>query len=346
MFEESLDGLGFLLKRSQMRNRLPLQLGSCSNRFSAVHAGFEVVVQVFIRIEFRTVGGKIEYLDPIFVLFQPLPDRVTVVHFKIIQDQEDLAVHVLDQPCEELLHDRRVHSLAEQHEPHLTLVGNRGDQTDILPSGTDPHEGCLAPWSIAAAILVAVAQTGFIAPMDLRLFPLGSLGNDRVLLLKPLLDRFGVLLIGPSKRLLRSEPPALQVLAHRADRHSNPPLLLDDLLNTESSPQSEGKFQLIRCLIPDQDAHLFLLLLTQGSAHSQPAAPLLNHHPFLAALLVSPAPLADRGVVDADDLGDLLVLSTALPKANGLVAQLLLDFWTEFACVNLFHARDYNISRI
>src|SRR3954447_8495696 len=90
---------------------------------------------------------------------------------------------------------------------------------------------------VAAAVLAGRTHTRLVAPVDLPAF-LGRTPFDvRVLLLQPLLDFLGVLLVRLTDRLLRGVAPAVEVLAHRADRQVLFGLLLDQLPDRGAGPQ-------------------------------------------------------------------------------------------------------------
>ena len=58
---------------------------------------FEVIVEVFIRIEFRAVSGQIEHFDAFFVLFEPRFYEFGVMDPEVVYNQDDLAFSVLDE---------------------------------------------------------------------------------------------------------------------------------------------------------------------------------------------------------------------------------------------------------
>lgn len=56
--------------------------------------GFEVPVQVFVGIDLRRVRREIENLNLIFALSQPGRYKLRVMHFQVIEDQEDFLAAV------------------------------------------------------------------------------------------------------------------------------------------------------------------------------------------------------------------------------------------------------------
>ncbi len=79
----------------------PDQAGLVPGWHPAVHPRLEVPVQVLVRVELRRVGRQVEELYLVAVGAEPGPDNLRVVHFEVVQDQEDLPARVLDEPREE-----------------------------------------------------------------------------------------------------------------------------------------------------------------------------------------------------------------------------------------------------
>src|SRR3954467_11952525 len=80
----------------------------------------------------------------------------------------------------------------------------------------NPNHRCPAARGIATAAHVIRAQSGLVTPEDHPPSLPGPRHNGRVAPPQPAPHRRWVLLKGPPDRLLRREPPARQVLAHRA----------------------------------------------------------------------------------------------------------------------------------
>lgn len=90
-----------------------------------------------------------------------------------------------------------------------------------------------------------LAHSRLVGPVHLPLLGLGPPDERRIVFLQPLLYLLRGLLQGSLGRALRREPPAPQVLAHRADGQRQTELDLDGLLHRLTAPQrirqSEGR---------------------------------------------------------------------------------------------------------
>jgi len=91
-------------------------------------------------------------------------------------------------------------------------------------------------------------KSGLVPEQDLRLARLCLGGDGRKGLGLPLFNGFGIALIGPLQRLLRSQSQARKQPANRGQRQSNAKSGEQQLLNDLPCPKTEVK------PIPDQQA--------------------------------------------------------------------------------------------
>jgi len=303
-----------------------------------MHPEFQIAIQVLIRIELGRVGGQVEHLDLLKVLFQPLVYQFAVMHSQIVDNQKHLAAHILDQPSHKSNQGLGVHGISVDHEPDLALIGDGGDQIDPLGFGRQADSRSLAARSVAAAVIAAVTQPGLVGPVDLSLFLFGALDDRRILFFQPLLHFFGVLFVGTPEGLLRRKPPALQVFPNGPDGHAHSPQLFDQLLHRNPRPQGEGQFQLVGLFVADQPLKLLLLLPRQLPASSRRPAAFANTDTFDPTVLVQLTPSVDRAWVHLENRCDLLNTVALFAQLHRLPSQLLLDFGFECARIDFFHA--------
>ena len=90
MFKELFYFQRLFLKHPQMRNRLLLQLHPRPRRLALKHPSLEIVIQILIRVQLRAIRRQIENLNLLFVLLQPLLDRLAIMNSQIVQDQNTL----------------------------------------------------------------------------------------------------------------------------------------------------------------------------------------------------------------------------------------------------------------
>ena len=327
-----------LLEHPQMTNGLFSQLRFARGGNPRMNPDFQITIQVLIRIELGRVGGQVEHLDLLRVFFQPLVYQFAVMHSQIVDDQKHLAIYILDQPTQKSNQRLGVHGIPVDHEPDLSLIGDRRDQIDPLGLGRQADSRSLAAGSVAAAVVAAVAQPGLVGPVNLSILMFGAFDDRRISLLQPLLDHFGVLLVSAPIGLLRSKPPAFQVFPNGPDGHAHSPQLFDQLLHRNPRPQGERQFQLIGLLVADQPLKLLLLLYGQLPASSSRPTAFANTDTFDPTVLVQLAPSVDRAGIHLEHLSDVLNTVAFFAKLNSLLSQLLLDFGFECACIYFFHA--------
>lgn len=235
---------------------------------AAMNQGLQVTIQIFVRVEFRGVGGQEEHLDVFRVLFQPAPNLVAVVHSQVVQNQEHLAPGIPNQACQESNQHRGCHCFPIEHEANFPLIGDRGDHVRGESTAGHSLNRCLTRRRIAPAMLAVATDTRFVAPVNLRPFILGALGNARVTFLEPSFHQFRFLLVGLLQRLLRCETPAFKILADRPNRHIDLETTMDQLLHRRPCPECKGQLELVRHLLADQLLYRPLLFYAQGATLS------------------------------------------------------------------------------
>ena len=83
----------------------------------------QVSVQALVRVELGAVGRQVEDLDLLLALPQPALHRAGPMDGQVVQDQEHLAVGILDEPPEKADQARRRDGAIEHHPAQLALVG-------------------------------------------------------------------------------------------------------------------------------------------------------------------------------------------------------------------------------
>src|SRR5512136_2661189 len=97
-----------------------------------MHAPFQTVIQVFVRVQIRRIRGKIEYLYQLPVLFKPFLDGGAMMDSQIVQNQKDLSPGSLDQSLHECDQKIAMHRFAIDHETDLPAIGNCRNHADTV----------------------------------------------------------------------------------------------------------------------------------------------------------------------------------------------------------------------
>src|SRR3954470_2806838 len=155
-----------------------------------------------------------------------------------------------------------------------------------------------------------------IPPVDLPVLLLGPPFDLRIRLFQPFGHRLGILPVGLPPRLLRCEAPPLQILAHGANRQSNPDLSLDQLLHGLSGPERRRDLQLLRSLGLDRllDAPLLLPVEEAAGADRSPGA--IAGERLLTSSLIPGTPPGDRLLSNSQDGGDIDDSVTQFPSMH------------------------------
>lgn len=137
------------------------------------HGLFQVIVEVFVRIEFRTIGGKEDQLNAVLSGGQPLLDDPAVMDPQVIDDKDDLSFCGFDQLPQELDEEVSIEGLSQGHPLHFTPLVNGTDKGAVEALGWLAHDGRLSLGRVAATVVTFRLDGRFIAPPDLRFLGFG-----------------------------------------------------------------------------------------------------------------------------------------------------------------------------
>ena len=319
--------------------------GSRGNRPGA-YRRLQIPVQVLIGIEFGCIRREVEQLDLIGVLRDPLAHAVGTMHAQVVDDQEHLALGVLNQILQEDDEALGIDGALEEGETHQSLVGNRRDhRCRSMATGRQPKFGRQACHRVAPNPVRVLANGGLVTPVDLGILSLCACHDLRILVPEPRLEAGRILLERTFDRPLRREAPAPQVLAHGADGHVDTEEMLDGKHHRTAIPQCEFELELGGVRTDDLQAQLLLLNQRQRSSRSVPAAalPALDHR-IDAIGLRAPRPFEDSPDMNATDFGNVSPRVTLFAKHKRLPTDVFEGFGRELSGVDFFHARIISIS--
>lgn len=284
-----------------LRFREILELSFLPSGWAFGYLGFEIPVQMFIRVEFGTVAGQVVQFDFFAMLIHPFPDGFAMVCGQVVEYQKDFFVSIPDEASHELDEHRGVHPAFVEHEADFAELGDGGDHVDTFPLAHVPPLGGLSPGGVAPSYLILTAYAGFIAPVDLGLFLQGPGFDGRVFFPEPLLYFFLTALICPLNRFLWGETPLPEVMPHRPYRHPYPEKMVDEFLHRCPRPECKVEMQLVRRAFNQARPDLVLHLPVQGAATALGTAR-FPHLELPGAPLLPEAPPFRYGVaVDPDD---------------------------------------------
>lgn len=304
-----------------------------------MYVSFQVIVEVFVRVEFRRILRQKEHFNFALISLQPCPYNRAVMNFKIIQKKKHFALDIVGQPAHEFNQSLAVHVLSVKHESDLTLICYRRDHVDSFPFGRLPKIRRFPLGRVSFFDICASLQAGLIAPMNFCILQFCPGGYHRILFHTPLDHGRSTLFFRPFGGLLRGKSPAFKVLADRPDGHFILKPLLDHKLDRIPSPERKSKFELVGSFVDQKLFDLSLLLMRKVSLCSIPSTACLFANRFKAFFLEALPYLARVRHADSDNLRGFVVGSALFTKPNNLAPKRLLDLLTQSSGVYFFHAK-------
>src|SRR5208283_1179913 len=183
-----------------------------------------------------------------------------------INNQKDLSFGLANHAFQELGEHVIAESFPKNHKRKMPFVSNRRDHvaTESLPRSWDDRSFTLK--AVGPASSMIGPQSHLVTPINLGFFALRLSTYPWILMRKPVLYFFSVLLKGPTYRFLRGKTPLGQVAAHGPDRKLNSELFGNQLSYGFASPQVKRQLQLVRQAVLNSFTDLFCLPWLQRPA--------------------------------------------------------------------------------
>ncbi len=124
------------------------------------------MIQVFIRIVFRSIGWQEKHLNFILVLFQPCCNKLAMMDLQVVQDQEHFLLRGTDQTLHEADQPLLVHGVLINHKTNLALAAERRNHIDPPPFRLHRQHRRTALRGKAALYNFTVAYAGLIGPIE------------------------------------------------------------------------------------------------------------------------------------------------------------------------------------
>ena len=190
------------------------------------------MIQVLIRIVFRSIRRQEEHLNFILALFQPGRSKLAMMDLQIVQN----------------------------HKTNLALAADRRDHIDPLSFGFHRQHRRTAFRRKAALYDFTVAYAGLICPIDVRILCFRTPCNSGIFLTFPPLDTRRILFSGALRRTLAAHAPALHVVRQCPLIYGFVELFLDVLSCPSQRPQFAGEPEILRPFLLDRLSDIFLVL--------------------------------------------------------------------------------------
>ena len=128
------------------------------------------MIQVFIRIVFRSIGWQEEHLNFILMLFQPFGSQLAMMDLQIVQDQEHFLLRSTNQTIHKTNQPLLVHGVLIDHKANLALTADCRNHIDPPPLRLYWQHGRTALRGKAALYDFTIAYTGLIGPIENDVF--------------------------------------------------------------------------------------------------------------------------------------------------------------------------------
>jgi hypothetical protein len=170
VLEVGFDAFGGFPDRVHVGLGRGFELGIGAIRDLRADGLFEVGVEPFIRIQLGCTVRQVEDLEAFAVLSKPGIDRLRMMDTQVVEDQESLAVGVIDLGFENVDEPVGIEKIIYDHQLRHPSVRYGGDQRQYLLAARRIGDGSLTFGSIAPASHVGVDECGLVAPMDFGAF--------------------------------------------------------------------------------------------------------------------------------------------------------------------------------
>ena len=311
--------------------------------FATQCIGFCILIQQFVRVQFRAVSRKKEQLDTPSMCRHPFINFLGSVHRMAVDNQKHLSFRLLEQPAREFKEHLRTKALLEDHEIESPLVGNGGEHIASEALSSPRDHWCLPPLSVGAACTVIRPQTHLIPPKDSGLLVLGLSSNRRVILFKPLSYRLGISLKGTADRFLGSKVPPGKVPAHCPYRNPDPKSLLNKLTYGFAGPKKKGQLQLFWGTINNRFGNLGSLPWQKRSASRATSSPFSES--LFTSFSVGSDPFANSLACHSKNFGYFNLIDPIQNILNRFLTKVRLCNCRKRTSIFNIHARTYSRCR-
>ena len=327
------------LRDSKIRADVAHHLPHVHRTDTAQSIGLHILVQQFIRIQFRTVGRQPENSNLPGMLRQPSIHRPRFVHRVAISNQKHSSPRFPRQSQEaakKIQKHPRGEALTENHERQPAPISDRGDHVAPETLTSPQHNRRLPATSVGSPSLMVGTQSHLVQPMNLRLIPPRQPPNRGVFFLQPFPHGSRVLFVSSPHRFLRSQTPGPQITSHRPHRDFQIEFSGQQRLHRFSGPQGKGQAQLIGASAHNITHCRGCLMRRQPRNRRPPSTPCFQRP--ASGSFQQPHPPVHRAPRHSEDPRRFGLRKTLLNGFNDSPAKVFLSFARQRAGILFFHA--------
>ena len=306
---------------------------------------FNILIQKFIGIQFRTIGRKIDPFDMVGMMFKEPCHYHGFMHWMLINNEiHSLSAAVQYQSLEELYHHRGRKTSFENHKTEFPSVGNSRDHIAAKPFSRARNNRCVTSTTIGSSCGMVGTQPHFVTPVNTGFFTLCAGNQARVFYPQPSPNLFGFLFKSSTTRLLGGKTPHGQPSPNCPQGTVNAKPTGNKLLDCLARPKIKWQLQLIRTLIFNGPQNYPQLFGTQR-AFLWPS-PGLCLQGLLAILKISVDPFIYSLTGYIKNAGTFNACLTTEHGMHRFAAESFLGFRTQRTSILTSHARNISFSQI
>jgi hypothetical protein len=297
---------------------------------------FHVLIQQFIRIQFRAVSRHKKHSDPILIFLQPALNCATFVNRMAVDNKENAFSSILDETIHEINEYYGCKLSSKQSELQSPPVRNARNHIAAEPFTSTGNGWRLSFWGPRRASLMVRSHPGLVAPYNFPAFcPCGPL-DCWILMRKPAPYFFIAPLICFALRFLRCKSPCMQITPDGPYGKMETILPFNQHLNRLTCPQDKRKLHLLRASIGNNPDNCCSLMSFEPRCRRAAASSRLQR--INSVVLFQVDPFCYRATGHAKQTGCLFMRFTLLNSSNGLQSNDLLRRSRERTSINIVHA--------
>ena len=131
-----VEGIGYpgrvMLQFPHKRLNLMRDVFRSVGQLACMYRNLQSVIQIFVRVVFRSIGRQEKHIHMIFLLFQPGRHKLAMMDLQIVQNQEHFPFRAADQTLQEADQALLVHGVLINHKTNFPLTADRRDPIDSL----------------------------------------------------------------------------------------------------------------------------------------------------------------------------------------------------------------------
>jgi len=291
--EISLNNRGPSLATPPVAPNISDQLSFIPCSAPAEGVALDVLILKFGGIRLRAVAWQKKQADGLLSFFDPIKNNSRTMYRLYTKDQEYRAFILSDQTVHGINKQLGVETSSENHKVQISQVGNHRNHIAFKTLNRNLGDWSLTFNSPSAAHGADAAQPNSINPLNSGSSHLVLLHDGWILVLRPVLNLYPLLLVCSTHRLLRTKTPANQISADRTQCQGHTEFSFNERTYSLVSLEGKRQAQLAKIVAANQSDNPDCLKTLKFTAASRPTLE-FGLETLFPVLLVSFQPFLDN----------------------------------------------------